>query len=706
MKNLLIIFFLLACSLSYGQSTVYLRADTIKVMKQNGNANLQILNATRDTINGVLLNSGNGVTSFVRIRAINDSQFIVGTDTITIAGATGGNDPTAIIKNPTFGGYDILNFHTAVDSVIAKQFFEGTNITFDSTAFGITINSTASGENIYNTSDTIEADRHVEIYDKILTIGTPFAQFLIQGQEYAGELNVPSAIMFANYDTAFTQYASINAVSGVGTSTASLTTNHNTNIGGITLLSGATTTSYTLQITGASTAVSVLHTASTTDSKISNTFGINPSVYYLSNYAVDPADTPDSTAIIFPFRPSAQGDTVMAHDLITGQLYRTLASGTGGAGGSDTLYYANQGLTGVTLIHGSNDSIYINRLIAGSNVTLTKGTDSAITFAIAPGGIVNSIQFNDDGVFNGFAQLFYDPDTDKFWLSNTLRYPEGQSRYTVADSSSETGALTNSFHVHQYSTGDPLVGFSVGSSISSPTNTWLIGIDNSVSGDPFKISPSANMGSGTAQSMTLNSGGTGGYGTGTPNTLYKWTLEKNTASAGVISTPSLHHYSLATWDGAGSVAAGWGIQNDFAVENSTGTVKIIGSLGIIYSDPTNASEDAEFVLSSMRAGTMAEQFKLTSLGLPVFNSTVTAGGSTGDVTINKATGTANIAAAGTGVTITNSLVTANSIVYCVVRTNDGTAYIKNVVPTAGSFTVTLGAAATAEVSVGFIVFNN
>lgn len=133
--------------IAYGQSTVYLRADSVKVMKQNGNANLQILNATRDSVNGVLINIGNGVTEFQRIRAINDSQFVVGTDTITIAGATGGGggDPTAIIKNANYGGYDILNFHNAVDSVIAKQLFPGTNITFDSTATGITINSSGGG---------------------------------------------------------------------------------------------------------------------------------------------------------------------------------------------------------------------------------------------------------------------------------------------------------------------------------------------------------------------------------------------------------------------------------------------------------------------------------------------------------------------------------------------------------------------------------
>jgi len=99
------------------------------------------------------------------------------------------------------------------------------------------------------------------------------------------------------------------------------------------------------------------------------------------------------------------------------------------------------------------------------------------------------------------------------------------------------------------------------------------------------------------------------------------------------------------------------------------------------------------------------RFKISSAGKPTYDSTITAGGTTGNQTINKPSGTVNIAAAGTTVTVTNSLVSTSSIVIAVVRTNDTTAYIKNVVPGAGSFVINLGAAATAEVSIGFIVNN-
>lgn len=87
------------------------------------------------------------------------------------------------------------------------------------------------------------------------------------------------------------------------------------------------------------------------------------------------------------------------------------------------------------------------------------------------------------------------------------------------------------------------------------------------------------------------------------------------------------------------------------------------------------------------------------------DKTITAGGTTGNQTINKVAGTVNFAAAATAITVTNSLITANSIVICTVRTNDATATIKNVVPGSGSFVITLTAAATAETSVGFLVVN-
>jgi hypothetical protein len=98
-------------------------------------------------------------------------------------------------------------------------------------------------------------------------------------------------------------------------------------------------------------------------------------------------------------------------------------------------------------------------------------------------------------------------------------------------------------------------------------------------------------------------------------------------------------------------------------------------------------------------------FRVDNTGHTFHSATNTAGGTTGNQTINKPSGTVNFAAAATAITVTNSTCSANSIVLAVVRTNDSTATIKNVVPAAGSFVITLTAGATAETSVGFLVLN-
>ena len=125
-------------------------------------------------------------------------------------------------------------------------------------------------------------------------------------------------------------------------------------------------------------------------------------------------------------------------------------------------------------------------------------------------------------------------------------------------------------------------------------------------------------------------------------------------------------------------------------QNSAGTVLSVvnsaGNVGIGTASPTK----------SLTIGDSG------SFGVDATN---TATATTGAQTINKSAGTVNFAAGATTLTVTNSLVSTASLVFPVIRTNDATATIKNVVAGAGSFTITLNAAATAETSVGFFLIN-
>lgn len=88
-----------------------------------------------------------------------------------------------------------------------------------------------------------------------------------------------------------------------------------------------------------------------------------------------------------------------------------------------------------------------------------------------------------------------------------------------------------------------------------------------------------------------------------------------------------------------------------------------------------------------------------------FDRTITAGGTTGDRTINKPAGTVNFAAAASTITVTNSLVTTSSLIIAFLRKTDATATMVTATPGSGSFTLTLDSVAAAELSVGFIVLN-
>lgn len=131
-------------------------------------------------------------------------------------------------------------------------------------------------------------------------------------------------------------------------------------------------------------------------------------------------------------------------------------------------------------------------------------------------------------------------------------------------------------------------------------------------------------------------------------------------------------------------------------------------------DPLTAALDAGFsrggvgVLITVGTGSInpsangASDFGASNIGYKRVYMDFTNTGTVGAVTINKAAGRVNIAAAGTSVVVTNSLVTANSLIFCTIATNDATAQIKNVVAGAGTFTITV-IAVTAQTAINFFV---
>jgi len=149
---------------------------------------------------------------------------------------------------------------------------------------------------------------------------------------------------------------------------------------------------------------------------------------------------------------------------------------------------------------------------------------------------------------------------------------------------------------------------------------------------------------------------------------------------------------------------------DLVMNGTTGVAQFDGNVETIIGG-NNSSIRA--VISGDKLQTNLSTWDLSDVrgagyGVNTFNytRTVTAAGTVGAQTINKPLGTVNFAAGATTIVVTNSTVSATSLIFCTVQSNDATAVGCRVTDKgASAFTIRLPAAATAETSVAFIVTN-
>jgi hypothetical protein len=125
----------------------------------------------------------------------------------------------------------------------------------------------------------------------------------------------------------------------------------------------------------------------------------------------------------------------------------------------------------------------------------------------------------------------------------------------------------------------------------------------------------------------------------------------------------------------------------------------------VYDDGTSARRLDAYLNGTYIWVATATGFTLNNVPISGIGRTNTPAGTTGARTINTQCGSVNFAAGATSLTVTNSQVTANSIVLVTMATNDSTAANIRAVPAAGSFTIHLLTAPSAEMKVNFLIFN-
>lgn len=137
----------------------------------------------------------------------------------------------------------------------------------------------------------------------------------------------------------------------------------------------------------------------------------------------------------------------------------------------------------------------------------------------------------------------------------------------------------------------------------------------------------------------------------------------------------------------------------------TGSSSFFGANGSAIEFYNAASVTAGSAFSLVNCFSINSSLRVTIYGEFAMPKTITAGGTTGNQTINKPSGSVNFAAAATTLTVTNSLCTANSVIVATVATNDATMKSVCAVAGAGSFVLTADAAATGETRVNWILTN-
>jgi hypothetical protein len=261
------------------------------------------------------------------------------------------------------------------------------------------------------------------------------------------------------------------------------------------------------------------------------------------------------------------------------------------------------------------------------------------------------------------ASLVCVDDSDRVGLGTLV------PTHTVTHASTSTGTAA-------YNTADQITNLELA------TEGWVT--------NEYVISTNAS-GSGTLRSVRVRGGPSGG--------AIRWSP-----------------FGSVEYSGAGSSVATW---HSFATPTATSTS--LQQAAILLTSTINQTGTGGYdgfstalTLTAVGSGDAwhfrgrvggADRFRVHHSGATDVDSTVTAAATTGNRTIDKPAGTVNIAAAGTTVTVTNSLISASTILSVLARTNDATCAVKNYVPTTGSVVINMTAACTAETSVGFAILD-
>lgn len=259
------------------------------------------------------------------------------------------------------------------------------------------------------------------------------------------------------------------------------------------------------------------------------------------------------------------------------------------------------------------------------------------------------------------------PSVPFFWNSGVL-----------SGGGPDTGLSRSAAGVIAVGTG--AAGSTAGAIVLNAVTAGSLVVNNTVSGNnALTVSPNGGPG-GVGTMVTIGSGSTTNMGI-----KIGYSQSGYGAIYGGEVTPSTSNYILRSQAGSGETKI-----------NAPGTL----SFGIGDTSYMQMSGTGLISPWNINLGSVNNEF-----GGLFLTKTVTGVGTTGAQVINKPTGTVNFAAAATALVVTNSIAAVASIINATAATNDTTCSVKNVVAAAGSFTINMTAACTAETRVNWRITN-
>lgn len=410
----------------------------------------------------------------------------------------------------------------------------------------------------------------------------------------------------------------------------------------------------------------------------------------------------------------AEGTSSIITTSTGGFVYGYVATATMTSSGTGSFALGSSG-SSANLTASGEGSLVIGRATGSSSLITATSTGSMARGNADSGGIIRArteLGAFASGVASGSGSLLQSEGQGAHSFGNV----SGGSTITCGNNGAlASGSATSGGSIQSVGAGSMAFGNSTGTtSLIQAANNGSFSFGNASLAGTIRTTGAGALAFGRAlntSALILGQGaGAMAFGYIDQATSIQATGQGSFA-AGVVETTALN---AITASGIASFAYGrrHNVSGNFASAFGEGhTVSSYGAFVVgqfadaVGTPTTSVGTEIAFAVGVGVAGTPANAFSIGKNADIKIRRTITPAATTGAQTIDRPSGTVNFAIGATTLVVTNNLVTTDSIIFTAKRTADPSVFIEQVVAGAGSFTITLSAAPTVEISVGFLVTN-